>query len=136
RLILVSAPVVGRTVTPIIKLASNPTLNRLFWKPAILTTWGRPLLHRWIATNWQVWYREILEDVLKVTPEAAQQSGYTLIRTDLRAQLKHVKVPLLAVHGARDTVVPVSELAYFQNGHLPRAETILFEKSQHFPMLD
>ena len=136
RLVLVSAPVVGRSCSSIIKLASNPTINRLFWKPAILSTWGRPLLHRWIATNWQVWYREILEDVLKVKPEAAQQSGYTLVRTDLRAQLRHLKMPVLAIHGAKDTVVAFSELDRFKDGNLRQAQTVAFEKSQHFPMLD
>jgi len=136
KLVLVSAPVVGRSVTPILHLASQPTLNKWFWKRQIIATWGRPLLQRWIATNWQVWYREILEDVLKVTPEAAQQSGYSLIRTDLRPQLKHLKMPVLAVHGAKDSVVPVSELQHFKNGHLQRGKTILMEKSQHFPMLD
>jgi pimeloyl-ACP methyl ester carboxylesterase len=136
RLILVSAPVVGRSCTPIIKLASNPTLNKMFWKPAILATWGRPLLHRWIATNWQVWYREILEDVLKVTREAAQQSGHSLIRTDLRPQLKNLKMPVVAMHGGKDTVVSPAELHHFENGHLHNAHTVLFEKSQHFPMLD
>jgi pimeloyl-ACP methyl ester carboxylesterase len=136
RLVLVSAPVVGRSCTPIIKLASNPTLNKMFWKPAILATWGRPLLHRWIATNWQVWYREILEDVLKVKPEAAQQSGYTLIRTDLRPQLRHLKMPVLAIHGTKDTVVAFSELEHFKNHGMHDTQTVAFDKSQHFPMLD
>jgi pimeloyl-ACP methyl ester carboxylesterase len=108
----------------------------MFWKPAILATWGRPLLHRWIATNWQVWYREILEDVLKVKPEAAQQSGYTLIRTDLRPQLRHLKMPVLAVHGAKDTVVAFSELQHFKNHGMHDTQTVAFDKSQHFPMLD
>ncbi|MDQ2810008.1 MAG: alpha/beta hydrolase [Chloroflexota bacterium] len=136
RLILVSAPVVGRNCTPLIKLASNARINKMFWKPSVLTTWGRPLLHRWIATNWQVWYREILEDVLKVTPEAAQQSGYTLIRTDLRPQLRHLKMPVLAMHGTKDTVVAFSELNHFKGNGLSDAHTVAFDNSQHFPMLD
>jgi pimeloyl-ACP methyl ester carboxylesterase len=101
KLVLVSAPVLGRSCTPIIRLASDPTISRLFWKPQIIGAWGRPLLHRWIATNWQVWYREILEDVLKVTREAAQQIGHSLIRTDLRPQLKHLKMPVVAMHGGK-----------------------------------
>ncbi len=136
RLVLVSTPVVGRSCTFILKMASDPRLNRLFWKPAVLSAWGRPLLHRWIATNWQVWYREILEDVLKVTPAAAQQSGYTLVRTDLRHQLRHLKMPVLAIHGTRDTVVAFSELNHFKNSGIPQAQTMAFDKSQHFPMLD
>ena len=40
RLVLVSAPVVGRSCTPIINLASNPTLNKMFWKPAIIGDLG------------------------------------------------------------------------------------------------
>jgi pimeloyl-ACP methyl ester carboxylesterase len=136
KLITVSAPVLGRSVTPIIHLASHPTLNRLFWKRQVIATWGRPLLHRWIATNWQVWYREILEDVLKVTREAAQQSGYGLIHTDLRPQLKHLQMPVVAIHGAKDTVVNPGEVNHFKNGHLHCSKALVFDKSQHFPMLD
>src|SRR6476646_1814747 len=116
KLILVSTPVVGRHVTPMLHAASHPTINRLFWKRQVIATWGRPLLHRWIATNWQVWYREILEDVLKVTREAAQQSGYSLIHTDLRPQLKRLKMPITAIQVMRDSVVAPAELDYFRNG--------------------
>ena len=137
RLILVSAPVVGRSCTPIIKLASNPTLNRMFWKPAILETWGRPLLHRWIATNWQVWYREILEDVLKVTPEAAQQSGYT---PDPHRPAPAVAPPENA--GAGDARRQGHAWCRSPSCSTSRAtaphdtQTVPFDKSQHFPMLD
>ena len=136
RLVLVSTPVAGRSVTPIIKLASNPTLNRLFWRRQVIAGWGRPLLQRWIATGWQVWYREILDDVLKVTATAAQQSGRSLIQTDLRSQLQYLKLPVTALHGGQDSVVAPSELRHFQNGSLPTATAVPFPRSQHFPMLD
>ena len=71
-----------------------------------------------------------------VPREAAQQSGYSLIHTDLRQRLKYLHMPVVAIHGGKDTVVNPHELDYFKNGHLPHGRAMLFERSQHFPMLD
>lgn len=138
RLVLVSAPVNGKSVTPIFKSASNPMLSRLL-RSGPASTFYKPLLQRWIATNWQVWYNEILEDMDKVTPEASRQSMDSLVNTDLTADLHRITVPVLAVHGDDDEVVNPNQLKFFQQGNSngPRhARAEMFPKSRHFPMLD
>ncbi len=137
RLAVVGSPIVGKSVTGLFRMAANNTLSKLFWKPGIISSVNKPLLQRWIATNWQVWYREILEDMMKVTPIASQQSMDSLIHTDLSGELRNVHVPVLAMHGEDDEVVNPNQLKYFQNGAGPQfARAISFPKSRHFPMLD
>ncbi len=136
RLVTVGSPVVGKSVTPLFKMAANRTLNRLVRSNSVATL-NKPLLQRWIATNWQVWYNEILEDMAKVTPEASRQSMESLVSTDLREELRNIKVPVLATHGGDDEVVNPDQIQFFQNGKGPRhVRTHIFPKSRHFPMLD
>lgn len=137
RIAVVGAPIVGKSVTALFRMAANNTLSRLFWKPGIISAVNKPLLQRWIATNWQVWYREILEDMMKVTPVASQQSMNSLIHTDLGGELHKLRVPVLAMHGAGDEVVNPNQLEYFRNGGGPQfARAVSFPRSRHFPMLD
>jgi pimeloyl-ACP methyl ester carboxylesterase len=45
-------------------------------------------------------------------------------------------MPVLAIHGTKDTVVAFSELNHFKDNSMCDARTVAFDKSQHFPMLD
>ncbi|MDY7039722.1 MAG: alpha/beta hydrolase [Chloroflexota bacterium] len=118
RVLAVSLPITGATV------------NR-----RLLTQGSGSLFDRVLGRDPLAGYRDVEVEVDKTEPVAIDLSVQSVMAHDLRSVIGDLGVPLLVVHGGRDTVVTLPEDDCFQDeGGLLRA--ISFPDSRHFPMLD
>jgi len=67
-------------------------------------------------------------------PEALQQALHILLHTDLRQPLGQLRLPLLLLHGTRDTLAPVAA-AHWMAQHLPQAQLSVIAGASHAPFL-
>ncbi len=66
------------------------------------------------------WYRQVLK---------------SMYWFDGTAEAKNISCPILALHGKKDRLVPVAEVAQTEN-HLPQTEAILFDDAGHTLIFD
>ena len=80
-------------------------------------------------------YPEVHLEASKMDAVAVVNSVQAVMRTDLRAGLDAVKVPVLLVHGKNDPLIqpPTDESLDRSDGNV---RTISFDGSRHFPMLE
>lgn len=80
-------------------------------------------------------YPEVHLEAGKIDTVAVVNSVQAVMRTDMRADLDAVKVPVLLVHGKNDPLVqpPADECLDRIDGNV---RTISFDGSRHFPMLE
>lgn len=67
-------------------------------------------------------------------PEALRQALDVLLHTDLRQQLARLHLPVMLVHGERDTLAPVA-VAHWMAQHIPRAQLRVIAGASHAPFL-
>ncbi|HXO19479.1 MAG TPA: alpha/beta fold hydrolase [Thermoanaerobaculia bacterium] len=67
--------------------------------------------------------------------DADFELGGELARLDFRPRMKDLKMPVLALGGRHDQVVPV-EQALAVPGQAPRGEVLVLEQSGHFPFIE
>lgn len=78
--------------------------------------------------------REIVVGVRLPEPEVALGALDTLASSDLRSMLPEVNVPVLLVHGSRDTV-SLPDASRYMAQHLPDASLQIMEGVGHAPLL-
>jgi pimeloyl-ACP methyl ester carboxylesterase len=74
-------------------------------------------------------------DLQGLTGGAFFESIATLRKTDLRANMNKLQMPILGVYGAHDLIVNPNQ-AKLLRATAPHSKVAWFEKSGHFPMLD
>lgn len=74
-------------------------------------------------------------DLSKTNVESFLTSIASLRKTDLRAQIGQIQVPVMGMFGDRDNIVSPQEWKNLQQG-LPNARIELFPEAGHFIMLD
>ena len=61
-------------------------------------------------------------------------SGLTLLQhSDLRNRLSEIQIPTLLIHGANDTIIPLSQ-AQYMNRNLPHSSLMIFRASHALPV--
>lgn len=81
------------------------------------------------------WYPMIERDLSQTTAESFFSSIGSLAHTDLRPQLRDVRLPVTGVYGLRDVIVSPRQSAALQTG-VQHAQIATMPGSGHFPMLD
>ncbi|MRR57973.1 MAG: alpha/beta hydrolase [Deltaproteobacteria bacterium] len=79
-------------------------------------------------------FKHIEKEVVLPSQSAALQSLETLASADVRYMLSSVQLPVLLVHGDRDTVCPADASRYMAE-MLPCASLAILEGAGHAPML-
>jgi len=78
--------------------------------------------------------RERFVDRPPPAPNALRLALDILLHTDLRGQLARLQLPLLLLHGERDTLAPVAA-AHWMAEHLPQARLRVIAGASHAPFL-
>ncbi len=135
QLVLVGAVVQGSSVSPIIGIINNPLTASAFVVGRVLGHLVIKLVAMWLSSSWQVWYKEILDDALKVTRDSSYRSMQSLRGMDLSSRIGLLDIPVLAVYGEHDNIVDPRQGDLIQD-RVHTATLVKMKKCKHFPMLD
>jgi pimeloyl-ACP methyl ester carboxylesterase len=131
RVAAVGAPIVGDSLSWLLKLTDRPVLADMFAR----TQWLRRFAFRhFLGETNDPAVNEILNDSVKSSSTTLQRAVASMWRTDLRPELHRLTVPSLIIHGGRDEIVNPNQADLFDK--VPSAEVVLMPESRHFPFLD
>lgn len=131
RVVAVGAPIVGDSLSWLLKLTDRPVLADAFAR----APWLRRYMFRmFLGETNDPAVNEILDDSVKSSSTTLRRAVGSMWRTDLRPELPRLTVPSLIVHGGRDEIVHPNQADLFDN--VPSAEVVVMPESRHFPFLD
>lgn len=133
RVVTVGAPIVGNSLTPLIKIMSNQTIAHLAQRTPLITKF---LFKRALGNSSEEHTMEILEATIKPSSENVRASMRSMMHTDLRTDLLRLRVPSLAIHGTRDDIVSPSQIKVLRRLNLPYLRVVPMERCRHFPWND
>ncbi len=133
RVVTVGAPIVGTSLTPLIKIMSNQTVASLAAKTPMVTKF---LFRRALGRSSEENTLEILDATIKPSSGSVRASMRSMMHTDLRQDLLRLRVPALAIHGTRDDIVSPSQIKVAQRANLPLLTVLPMERCRHFPWND
>jgi pimeloyl-ACP methyl ester carboxylesterase len=131
RVVAVGAPIVGDSLSWLLKLTDRPILADAF---ARMQWFRRFMFHRFLGETNDPAVHEILDDSVKSSSTTLRRAVGSMWRTDLRPELSRLTVPTLIVHGGRDEIVHPNQADLFDG--VPSAEVVVMPESRHFPFLD
>lgn len=132
KLITVSSPLYGSVLSNTVKPG---TLSRLLGRSNPTNIWTK--LVRQIPISDPVVQQELYEDTDSLSETVVQNVQESILDTDLRPALGSMEsVPLLAIYGEKDSIVPADH-AQFMNDYSDRPhQLIVLPKANHFPFLE
>jgi pimeloyl-ACP methyl ester carboxylesterase len=140
--IVVGSPIVGSSLSPLLKLASYqggfklaqsaPFIYRAFMYGFRAFLRGYSYI---MARDGKALGKMITADVSNLTVGPFFESIGTLRNTDLRPRLNEIKMPVLGIYGKKDVIVNPNQNKVLKE-FLPHSKIAWFENSGHFPMMD
>jgi pimeloyl-ACP methyl ester carboxylesterase len=131
---IIGSPVDGSSLTILLKLAGIRPIafivHNMLWALKLGIRIFSPLV-----TADKRWPDMMDRDLSKTTLESFLLSIASLRRTDLRQEIKHIKIPVMGMYGDRDVIVSPKQWQPLLKG-IPHARIERFEKAGHFIMLD
>jgi pimeloyl-ACP methyl ester carboxylesterase len=118
-----------------LRLAARRTLAAAVYSIPGALPLGVRLFSPLLARDWKTWYAMFEKDLSRTTLQSFHYSIASLWRTDLRARLREIHVPVIAIYGQRDRIVNPGQGRIIAE-RMPVAQVASFEESGHFPMLD
>jgi len=132
---VIGSPIVGSSLSPFLKLAGVPWIGSLVRNLPDQLAFGLRVFAPVITRDPARWYPMITRDISRTTVESFFSSINSLGRTDLRAQLPSVRLPVTGVYGLRDVIVQPKQHAVLSQT-VKHAHIAVMPRSGHFPMLD
>ena len=132
KVIVVGAPIVGKTLNPFLKLAGKSIVARLIWRFPILRS---ATIYILLARDSKRVRQMIFRDVKRTTMESFFRSIGDLHKTDLREDLTHLTAPALGIYGRKDNIVAPTNAKYLMDS-VDDAQVTMMAHSRHFPMSD
>lgn len=142
KVIVVGSPVVGSSLSPLLKLAAFRGWETLTDSAPFLFTpvqsglkvFMRGYSH-FLAKDGKAVGDMLISDLTKLSAAPFLESIGTLHKTDLRPTIGAINVPVLGVYGKKDNIVNPNQAKVLKE-YLPHSEIAWFEDSGHFPMMD
>ena len=100
-----------------------------------LLSGGGAFVNRVIGRSRDENYDSVKSEFGRAAPEAIEKSVRSVLRMDLRATLRRLKMPLLLVYGEQDNVVTPRDAGQYADVN-NTVRTMLLPQCRHFPMLD
>jgi len=132
RVAAVGSPIVGGSLNFFLKLAGVDWIAQTVWRvPSLLRM---IILANTLGDSERV-RKMILRDVERSTTQSFFLSIGDLHHTDLRPQLRQLKIPTLGVYGRADNIVNPNQ-AHVLESAVPGAIIQIMMRSRHFVMMD
>ncbi len=132
---VVGSPIVGSSLSWLLKLSGNRNFARLLYAIPGLLPAAMKVLSLSFARDWRTLYEMLSKDLSRTTVESFSASIRDLRLTDLRPRLHELRIPAMGIYGRKDNIVSPKQAdvmrKYIRNHTVHR-----FEHSGHFPMLD
>lgn len=135
RVVVVSSPIVGNSLSIFLRLAGRPLIASMVWHLPKMLRLGIKLFSPFLVKDWRAWYQMITRDLSRTTLEAFFLSINSLHNTDLRPQLPSVTTPVMGIYGMGDNVVAPTQ-ANLISCTVPVSRIKMMPGTKHFPMLD
>lgn len=142
KVIVVGSPIIGTSLSPLLKIAANRTWIDLGESaPGLYNVFQagfRPFLRGYayfMAKDGGSLGKMLTGDVAKLTLAPFIESITTLRETDLRPVIGDLKMPILGVYGKKDIIVDPKQAQVLKQ-YAPHSQIAWFENSGHFPMMD
>ena len=147
RLVSVAGVVSGRLL-PYVERLIYPGIALLYRFPSLAGPLQSLLRYRWyVNLNFRPWFYDMdaipfaeweIDRRMATRPDlrfSAYAAGQAIHSLDLTPHLPKISAPALAIFGAQDGTVPVSDGRLVQQ-HVPGARLALLERCGHFPMYE
>ena len=142
KVVVVGSPIVGSSLSPLLKMAAYSGWESLAEKsPALfvpvqagLKVFMRGYSH-FMAKDGKAVGDMLSTDIGKLSAMSFLESIGTLRQTDLRGQLGRLRVPVLGMYGRKDNIVHPNQGDVLKDA-LPSSQIAWFDDSGHFPMMD
>lgn len=132
RVMAVSTPLYGTVLNETLK---QGTFSRGWGRSNPTTIWSRLITKMQISDS-EV-RQEILDDTESLSEQVVQDVQDSILDSDLRPTVMSLTtLPLLAVYGDRDMVVPPSHAALLNEQSERPHQLIVLPRANHFPFLD
>ncbi|MDZ4719481.1 MAG: alpha/beta hydrolase [Roseiflexaceae bacterium] len=131
KVVAVTTPIQGSVIQSFVRPGA---FARLLGRANSNNLWSRQL--RQLNVDYPQILDEIIEDTESLSEAGVKRVIDSVLETDLRADLGRLEVPLLAVFGERDGIVPSEQARFFHDDHAQLQQVIKLPKSNHFPFLD
>jgi pimeloyl-ACP methyl ester carboxylesterase len=131
RVATVGAPIVGSSLSWLLKLTDQPMLADAF---ARIPAFRQFMFRQFLGVKDDPAIGEILDDSIKSSSTTMRRAVGSMMRTDLRPELNRLVVPTLIVHGGRDNIVAPNQADLFDQ--VPVSEVVVMPESHHFPFLE
>jgi pimeloyl-ACP methyl ester carboxylesterase len=131
KIMTVNTPMLGEQVHG---MARAGALSRLFGRSNPTNIWAR--LVRQLDVDYPQILQEIIEDTESLSEDVVQRVLDSIRDTDLRPDLAHLELELLAVYGERDSIVGHEQANFLREDHGYLQQVLKLPRSKHFPFLD
>jgi pimeloyl-ACP methyl ester carboxylesterase len=131
RVAAVGAPIVGSSLSWLLKLTDQPLLAEAF---ARMPSLRRFMFRKFLGVKDDPAIGDILDDSVKSSSATLSRTVGSMMRTDLRPELHRLSAPTLIVHGGRDNIVAPNQADLFD--HIAVSQVVVMPESHHFPFLE
>jgi pimeloyl-ACP methyl ester carboxylesterase len=132
RLVTVSTPLHGNILREYVKPG---TLSRLLGHANATNVWSK--LVSQVPIDDEVIQQELQEDTKNLQPAVVQGVQESMLATDLLPELQALEtLPLLAVYGEKDTLVPPEHAEWLSEENGRPHQLIVLPRANHFPFLE
>ncbi len=131
KIMAVNTPILGEQIVGVVRAGA---LSRLFGRSNPTNIWAK--LVRQLDVDYPQILEEIIEDTESLSEDVVQRVIESIRDTDLRPDLAHLEIELLAVYGERDSIVNHDQAGFLREDHGYLQQVIKLPRSNHFPFLD
>lgn len=131
KLMTVCTPLHGQVLSTHIKPG---TFSKLLGRNQSTNVWTKLL--RTIPIADPEVQAELYEDTDSLSEVVLTGVQESLVDTDLRPSLEALTLPLLAVYGGKDTIVPAEHASFLNDSGGRTTQLIVLPKANHFPFLE
>lgn len=134
KVVVIGSPIVGSSLSIILKLFGRRPIGFVVYHNLWAFKLSYHLLARFYSKDPR-WSEMMDRDVSQIALEAFFLSIGSLRRTDLRAELNQIKIPVMGMYGDKDIVVHPQQWKPLLAG-IPHTRIERFHNAGHFIMLD
>ncbi len=134
KVVVISSPIVGSSLSLPLKLAGNQFVSALLFKMMWAFRAGLKIAAPTLCSD-PNFPEMISRDLTSTTVDSFSRSISSLRRTDLRPLLPNLKIPIMGMYGDRDNLLDPRQRQILLNG-VPHAKIVRWQNARHFVMLD